>query len=710
MNNKKSAFIIKKIITGVFISTTLFSWIYSVNAKVVGNTNTWLDKIVEIINNDEWLQNRFNIKNKKKIVIQEDLDIASKSSNSMNKIIINAIKNTWVANDWIINTADARDLNDYIYKHNQAKWKKLHWDDEKNWEETWYHRVQNDWANTIIYWDNAINTVFDSIYHLWFTTSKKNRLLNEDWNNNATFASVWYWINDLLKNDIKNGSLKGTKYKEIVATTNTWLDIVIDIIKKDPALAEKVSTTDMREASKSANWMNEIIIEAIINTWVANDWIINTADAREINDYIYKKYNHKWLILHWDDEKNWEETWYHRVQNDWAVTQIFGKNALNKVFDSIYHLWFESSKKNRLLNEDWNNNAKFSSVWFWLNYILKDDLRKWTLKNWKIIEIKWTTNTWLDEIVEYLKADIWLNQRVKTSDMINWAKSADGMNKIIVEAIKNTWVFNDWKIWVNDVRELNLYIVKNHKKSWAKLHWDDEDGEEYWFHLVQNDWATKKMFNKNAVNTVFDWIYHLGFSTDNKNRLKNEDWNNNASFSNIALWLDWLMKKDLSNPDLKWNIMDWVNIISWEAYVLNNGSKLVSQKNWILIYNDKKLSNNSEVSFTMNSNSSGRYQNGYLIFDYKSETDFKFIWARVWANYWNIWEFKNGKWKTLKRFKENINTNKNYNLNIIFNNWIVKLNVNWKSKLEYTFKWTFNNKMWFALEKAITNFTNLKIK
>jgi hypothetical protein len=49
------------------------------------------------------------------------------------------------------------------------------------------------------------------------------------------------------------------------------------------------------------------------------------------------------------------------------------------------------------------------------------------------------------------------------------------------------------------------------------------------------------MFGKNAVNTVFDGIYHLGFLTTDKNRLKNEDGNGNASFKDVALWLDGLM-------------------------------------------------------------------------------------------------------------------------------------------------------------------------
>ena len=44
------------------------------------------------------------------------------------------------------------------------------------------------------------------------------------------------------------------------------------------------------------------------------------------------------------------------------------------------------------------------------------------------------------------------------------------------------------------------------------LHGDDEDGEETGFHLVQNDGAKTRLFgDENAIDTVADGIYHLGF-------------------------------------------------------------------------------------------------------------------------------------------------------------------------------------------------------
>jgi len=149
------------------------------------------------------------MENKNNPVTQSDIDAGATNANWMNKIIIYSIKATGVANDGAINTADARDLNDFIYKKFYTTWKNLHGlDDPKNKIETGYHRIQNDGGNTTMYGENAINTVFDGIYHLGYESSESNNLLNENGNNNATFTTVGFWMSDFLKDKLANGSLK----------------------------------------------------------------------------------------------------------------------------------------------------------------------------------------------------------------------------------------------------------------------------------------------------------------------------------------------------------------------------------------------------------------------------------------------------------------------------------------------------------------------
>lgn len=515
-------------------------------------------------------------------------------------------------------------------------------------------------------------------------------------------------------------SLAWLSYADVSGTTNTWLDKIIQIINADEWLKNRSDVKDPKKVvtqedidvwATSANEMNKILISSIKATGIANDGILNTADARELNDYIFKNYYSTWKNFHWDDDKNTGiETWYHRVQNDGGNTILFWQNALNTVIDGIYHLWFESSKKSKLLNEDGNNNVTFASVWFWLDLLLQNELKSWALKNWDIIEVKGTTNTWLDKIIDYLKTDVGLSQSVKTSDMIAGAKSADEMNKIIIDACKKTWVINDGNISEADVRELNLYIMANYLQTWAKLHGDDEVGWETWFHLVQNDGASKKMFGKNAVNTVFDGIYHLWYVTNNKTRLKNEDGNDNANFKDVATWLQGLMGDDIkNNTNIKNGAFTGVTVVSWDWYMTSNGYKWAYfTGNGIGLLTNKVVGSGTTLSFTMNITWDGKIQNGFLVFDYISPSDFKYAWARAGWKYWTIWEYKDGQYKDLKIFKETIQTGKDYALNVLFNGKIVILQVDWVEKTKYTFQALLNSKVWLWVDRSSVEFKKIQ--
>ena len=83
------------------------------------------------------------------------------------------------------------------------------------------------------------------------------------------------------------------------------------------------------------------------------------------------------------------------------------------------------------------------------------------------------------------------------------------------------------------------------------LHGDDEDDSETGFHLVQNDGATTQLFgDENAVNTVADGIYHLGFAIEDGSLL-NEDGNANASLKDVAFWLNELLASDLAGQNTR---------------------------------------------------------------------------------------------------------------------------------------------------------------
>jgi len=332
----------------------------------------------------------------------------------------------------------------------------------------------------------------------------------------------------------------------------TGLDKIITIIQEDKRLNRKVNSADIEVAIASARRMNEILVDAIIQTGVANDRKISIADTRELNDYIFYNYHNEWVELHGNDKEG-EETGFHKVVNNGARTKLFGKNAINKIADSIYHLGFETHLKNRLLNEDGNANASYKQVAIWLDSLLKEDLESGILSNATIQEIVGETGTGLDRAIEIIYSDKGLQKCISIGDMRIGAYSANEMNKLLIETIDTTDAGRSGEFTIENIREINRYLVENHVAKWTRLHGNDEDDSETGFHKVQNDGAKTKLFGKNAINRVFDGIYHLGFETPYKKRLVNEDGNKNAKFKKIASWLNELLSDELNNKkdDLK---------------------------------------------------------------------------------------------------------------------------------------------------------------
>ncbi|NNJ92095.1 MAG: hypothetical protein HKP55_10490, partial [Gammaproteobacteria bacterium] len=437
-------------------------------------------------------------------ISDKDLLNGNQAANAMNQIIVNAVKETGVAQNGIFTAEEVRTINTYIRSNHLDEWTELHGDDEDG-EETGFHLIQNDGASESYRGDNLTNTVADGIYHLGFEIQGDN-FLNEDGNANASVQQVAEWL---------------TQFYTDHSTSGTGLDRMADMIMADQGLDKRISDRDISDGSDAANGMNSIIAEAIKTVKTTGDSLITEDDVRAINGYIRENYLDDWLTFHGDDEDG-EETGFHLVQNDGANTSMFGKNFVNTVADGIYHLGFEI-EGDQLLNEDGNANARLSDVADWLNYFYAD---------------QGSTNSGLDYLVDVIKSDRGLSCRTNAGDINEGAAAADGLNKILVNAIEATGVANDNVINVEDIRTINAYIRDNDLKDWIELHGDDEgNGEETGFHLVQNDGAREKYRGDNFVNAVIDGIYHLGFEIKGDNIL-NEDGDANANLGDLATWLN----------------------------------------------------------------------------------------------------------------------------------------------------------------------------
>ena len=498
---------------------------------------TGLNQISQILTSDIKINQK---------VTSEDITRAIESINAMNALIKEAVIQRGLANDGAISIADTREINHYLVENHAQKWYELRGIDAGE-DSTGYCLVDRRrvYTDTRIL-NNRAGSVWGKIYNLGFKTDNKSRLLDYKGDRSSSFETVGYYLSEIMSADVASGALNNTQYKEVSGTTNTKLDMIVQTIFNDKGLLRKISTGDMRVGAESANGMNHLIVEAIINEGLGNDGSLSPADIRTLNSYLVENHKDEWARLHGDDEND-EETGYHKVQNDGAYTRMFADNVMNSVADGIYHLGFETDNRDRLLNEDGNNNQRFEKVAWWLDTSLKTDLAAGLFNNPDYKEISGTTGTSLDKIVPYIYQNEGLLLKVSMEDIRVGAKSANRMNELIVEAIRETNVAEDKYISEDEVKLLNTYLVDNYKELWIELHGDDEDDFETGYHRIQNDGAIGSMHNKNVINKLADGIYHLGFYTEEKDRLVNEDGNRNVSFSSVAYWMNKSFKTDYAN-------------------------------------------------------------------------------------------------------------------------------------------------------------------
>ncbi len=165
-----------------------------------------------------------------------------------------------------------------------------------------------------------------------------------------------------------------------------------------------------------------------------------------------------------------------------------------------------------------------------------------------------TTGTGLDQLVEITLNDPAWPTRIKyglitKADVEAGAAAADGLNHLIVDGIKETGIAKDGVLDGADMRPLNSYIRTNEYNAFLKFHGNDEGNTETGFHRVQGDGGASKLYGKDAIDTVADEIYHLGFTINGKT-LENEDGDANQSINVVAKYMNNLLAGDLADGSL----------------------------------------------------------------------------------------------------------------------------------------------------------------
>ena len=337
----------------------------------------------------------------------------------------------------------------------------------------------------------------------------------------------------------------------ITGTTGTGLDRVIDLIANDYGLNMGLSGAAIREGAAAADAMNGLIVSAIRTLGLANDGEITVSDIYSLNGYLRASALGKFSSLYGTDTDG-IETGFQRVDGDGAVTRLFGDAGVDRVLDSLYSLAFEI-KDGHLTSPRNYWGAGVDDAAHWLNTLLAPELAAGTLKNSKADpQAHGTTGTGLDLIAERLLDDIGLNHRISQKQINDASVAADGMAKLMLQAIKETGVADDNKLDPMDMVDLNHWIIVNALDKWTLLHGDDEGAFESGLHYAQGDGGRDYIYGDLSVDTVADGIYHIGFKISG-DRFENEDGNANQRISDTSDWISLLLAKDLASGSLHSN-------------------------------------------------------------------------------------------------------------------------------------------------------------
>ena len=111
---------------------------------------------------------------------------------------------------------------------------------------------------------------------------------------------------------------------------------------------------------------------------------------------------------------------------------------------------------------------------------------------------------------------------------------------MIIDAIDATGALDDGHITTAETYDIGDWISTHDFAAFVAAHGNDENGLETGFHLVQGDGGTSYLFGEDAVNTVMDQIYHIGFPTVG-DRFLNEDGDANQRVEVVGDWLNRLL-------------------------------------------------------------------------------------------------------------------------------------------------------------------------
>lgn len=165
--------------------------------------------------------------------------------------------------------------------------------------------------------------------------------------------------------------------------------------------------------------------------------------------------------------------------------------------------------------------------------------------------------------------------------------------------------------------------------------------------------------------------------------------------------VDPTLKADWTGSIFQGSDIGYGNFTQWNVQPSNNQDKRLR-----LIQGLK--SKDSSYSFTMRTiPTSGLYQNGFFVFDFKSPDDFKYAGAYTGQNSWEIGHYNNGFQQVYSNRNNTISPNRDYQVEIHLRGSSIDMEVDGSSVATWTFAQPLTGYVGFLTQGSRTNFSNL---
>lgn len=327
---------------------------------VEGTTGTGLDRIIEIINSDPGIARN---------VSKTDIAEASTAVDALNHIYLDGMSALGIANDGVIDKSDVVALDEWMRSDagRVAQFTELH----AEWRKVLNKGADlatvdgfNDGVHPHV--GHVVNHGFRGIYEIGFG-SEDGILLDHNGNPDVGARVPSAWFDQLLAGAEKQSLDNPDGSLVVEPSTVTGLDQLIDIINNDAGLARNVSGTDIAEAARAADAMNDILVDVIGTLGVADDGRITDRDVEKMNTHIRSdaELQDEFEFLY-GTRTEAGETGFEAVNGNGGEEKLFGKWAINNVADAVYHMAFDI-EDNMFRDVDGNESYSVKRVAEWID-------------------------------------------------------------------------------------------------------------------------------------------------------------------------------------------------------------------------------------------------------------------------------------------------------------------------------------------------------